>query len=191
MLRRARSQPAPQLDSQTRRSTNAGRASAFAVLAVTAVAFGAAGSAPAATQTIAKTHAISIYAPRGASIDCARVLPLKRVVAPPALLKGAMQALLAGPTKAEQARGYGGWFSVKTAGHLRSVRISNGVAFVDFHTFVRDIPNASSSCGSALLLAQLNRTAKQFPTVKRTVYSFEGSRRDFYEWLQREAPELE
>jgi spore germination protein GerM len=115
---------------------------------------------------------------------------MKRVVASPALLKGAMQALLAGPKRAERARGYGGWFSVKTAGHLRSVRISNGVAFVDFRTFAHDIPNASSSCGSALLLAQLDRTAKQFPTVKRTVYSFEGSRHDFYEWLQREAPEL-
>ncbi len=166
------------------------RASAIAALVVTAAAFGAAGSAPAATQGIARTHAISIYAPRGASSNCARVLPLKRVVASPALLKGAMQALLAGPTKAERARGYGGWFSVKTAGHLRSVRVSNGIAFVDFRTFARDIPNASSSCGSALLLAQLDRTARQFPTVKRTVYSFEGSRHAFYEWLQRETPEL-
>jgi len=55
--------------------------------------------------------------------------------------------------------------------------------------FVREIPNASTSCGSALLLTQLDRTATQFPTVKRTVYSFEGSRHAFYEWLQREAPE--
>lgn len=135
-------------------------------------------------------RAVSIYVPRGTGGNCARVVPLKRLVASPALLRGALQALLTGPSKAERARGFGGWFSTKTAGHLRSVRITHGVAFVDFHTFARDIPNASSSCGSALLLAQLDRTAKQFPTVTRTVYSFEGSRRAFYEWLQREAPEL-
>ena len=166
------------------------RTSAIAVLVATATAFGAGGSAPAATQGPAGTHAISIYAPHGTSVNCARVLPLTRVVASPALLKGAMRALLAGPTRAERARGYGGWFSVKTAGHLQSVRVSKGIAFVDFRTFARDIPNASSSCGSALLLAQLDRTARQFPTVERAVYSFGGSRHAFYAWLQREVPEL-
>jgi hypothetical protein len=148
---------------------------------------------PAATSTThpaPTSQVVTIYAPRGTSNNCARVLPLKRIVAVPALLKGTIQALLAGPTKSERARGYGGWFSAKTAWHLRSVRISNGVAFVDFHNFARDIPNASTSCGSALLLAQLDRTAKQFLTVKHTVYSFNGSRHAFYEWLQREAPEV-
>ena len=71
---------------------------------------------------------------------------------------------------------------------LRSVRVAGGVAFVDFRDFSRVIPNASSSCGSRLLLAQLDRTATQFPTVKRAVYSFDGSRTAFYEWLQRPAP---
>jgi hypothetical protein len=71
---------------------------------------------------------------------------------------------------------------------LRSARVSAGVAYVDFRDFSRVIPNASSSCGSALLLAQLNRTAVQFPTVQRAVYSFNGSRSAFYEWLQRAAP---
>jgi hypothetical protein len=102
-----------------------------------------------------------------------------------------MKALLAGPTKAERTRGYGGWFSAKTAGHLRGVRIAHGVAFIDFRSFAREIPNASTSCGSALLLAQLNRTAKQFKAVKRTVYSFNGSSHAFYEWLQRDAPEAQ
>jgi sporulation and spore germination protein len=157
-----------------------------AALLTTAVA-----STASATQAATNTQVVSIFAPRGASGDCARVLPLQRTVEAPSLLKGAMQALLAGPTKAERARGYGGWFSAKTAGHLRSVRIVHGLAFIDFRTFARDIPNASTSCGSALLLAQLDRTARQFPTVTRTVYSFNGSQHAFYEWLQREAPEVE
>ena len=135
-----------------------------------------------------KSHAVSIFAPRGIGADCARVLRLKRVVTEPRLLRGAMQALLAGPTRAERARGYGGWFSAKTADHLRGVRISDGVAYIDFRSFASHIPNASTSCGSTLLLAQLDRTAGQFSAVKRAIYSFNGSRRAFYEWLQRAHP---
>jgi hypothetical protein len=33
-------------------------------------------------------------------------------------------------------------------------------------------------------ITQLDRTAKQFPTVRRAIYSFNGSRKAFYEWLQ-------
>jgi hypothetical protein len=147
---------------------------------------GVAGGATAGRTTAVR---VAIYAPRGnPGPNCARVFPLARRVQKPAVLTGAMRALLRGPTAAERQRGYGGWFSAKTAGMLRSARVSNGVAHVDFRSFSRMIPNASSSCGSALLLAQLDRTAKQFPTVRRTVYSFDGSARAFYEWLQRSPP---
>lgn len=133
--------------------------------------------------------AVKIFAPRGSvGTRCDRVYPLTRSVRPPAVLTGAMRGLLAGPTTAERRRGYGGWFSARTAGMLRSARVAGGVAYVDFADFRRVIPNASSSCGSALLLAQLNRTATQFPTVRRAVYSFNGSRRAFYEWLQLSPP---
>ena len=132
---------------------------------------------------------VEIYAPRGdPGRNCTRVFPLSRTVRAPAVLTGTMRALLRGPTAAERSRGYGGWLSLKTAGMLRSVWIANGVAHVDFRNFSRVIPNASSSCGSALLLAQLDRTAKQFPNVRRSVYSFNGSARAFYEWLQRSPP---
>jgi hypothetical protein len=163
------------------------RALALAMLTVAGLAL----VSTASPGPIATTHVVSIYAPHGVSRDCARVLPRRRVVEGRALLKGTMQALLAGPTRAERARGFGGWFSAKTAGHLRGVQIVHGVAFIDFRSFAREIPNASTSCGSALLLAQLNRTAKQFKAVKRTVYSFNGSSHAFYEWLQRDAPEAQ
>lgn len=155
-----------------------------------ALALAGAGLVPALIAPAAepRSQTVSIYAPRGTSESCTRVLPLGRTVASPAVLTGAMRALLAGPTAAERARGYSGWFSEKTAGHLRSIRIADGVAYVDFRIFARDIPNASSSCGSALLLAQLEQTAKQFTTVNRAVYSFDGSRRAFYEWLQLDVP---
>jgi hypothetical protein len=64
-----------------------------------------------------------------------------------------------------------------------------GVARIDFRDFRHIIPNASTSCGSALLLAQLDRTALQLPTVDRAVYSFDGSVRRFYEWLQLDPPD--
>ena len=132
---------------------------------------------------------VSIFVPRGdPGLDCRRVFPLRRRVIASAVLTGAMRALLDGPTAGERRRGYGGWFSAKTAGFLRSIRITGGVASVDFRDFSRVIPNASSSCGSASLLAQLNRTATQFLTVKRAIYSFAGSRRAFYEWLQLTPP---
>jgi spore germination protein GerM len=132
---------------------------------------------------------VKIFLARGSpGPRCDRVFPVFRAVPAPAVLKGAMQALLRGPTAAERRRGYGGWFSAKTAGMLRSVELARGVASVDFKDFRRIIPNASSSCGSALLLAQLNRTATQFPTVRRAVYSFNGSKKAFYEWLQLSPP---
>lgn len=164
------------------------RCASAVLLLATAATLVAVASTQAATQGAIRTQAVSIFAPRGTGSNCARVLPLKRLVRSPAVLKGAVQALLAGPTRTERARGYGGWFSVATAGRLRSVRIVRGIAYIDFRNFARIIPNASSSCGSTLLLAQLDRTAKQFTTVKATVYSFDGSRHVFYAWLQREAP---
>ena len=135
------------------------------------------------------TIGVQIFAPRGGpGPSCRRVFPLPRSVRTPGVLTGAMRALLRGPTAAERASGYGGWFSVKTAGMFRGARVANGVAYVDFRNFSRVIPGASSSCGSALLLAQLDRTAQYFPTVKRAVYSFDGSVPAFYEWLQRSPP---
>ena len=136
-----------------------------------------------------RTVQVKVFFPRSdPGVRCDRVYAVPRRASPPAVLKGAVEALLRGPTEAERRRGYGGWFSARTAGMLRSIRLSKGVAYVDFRDFRRVIPGASSSCGSALLLAQFNRTARQFPTVRRAIYSFNGSRRAFYEWLQLSPP---
>ena len=147
-----------------------------------------AGLAVATGAGAART--VSIYAPRGTGSDCTRVFPLRRTVATPRVLEGAIRALLAGPTRAERNRGFGGWFSAKTSGHVRTVRIVHGVAYIDFRSFARAIPNASTSCGSALLLAQLDRTARQFRGVRAAIYSFDGSQTAFYAWLQRDVPRV-
>jgi hypothetical protein len=131
----------------------------------------------------------SVFFTRGdPGAGCRRVFTRQRDVLAPGVLRGTLTKLLHGPTATERRLGYGGWFSARTAGKLRSVRIAVGVAYVDFHDLRPLIPNASTSCGSALLLAQLDRTAKQFPSVRRVVYSIESSRRTIYEWLQLPTP---
>lgn len=159
------------------------------LLAAVAASVVAALPAASGQAVVASPARVAVFFPRGdPGPRCDRVFPVGRTVKAPAVLRGAMEALLRGPTAAERRRGYGGWFSARTGGMLRSVRLSGGVAFIDFRDFRMVIPNASSSCGSAMLLAQLDRTATQFPSVRRAVYSFNGSRRAFYEWLQLSPP---
>lgn len=158
-------------------------------LLAAALALATAGVAGGSGAEAGRGVEVAVFFPRGdPGPRCDRVYPRPRLVRPPAVLTGALRALLAGPTATERARGYGGWFSAKTAGMLRGVSLRGGVARIDFRDLRRVIPNASSSCGSALLLAQLERTATQFPTVRRAVYSLQGSISRFYEWLQRSPP---
>jgi putative hemolysin len=119
---------------------------------------------------------------------CGEVFPVTRQVPDDTPAVDALASLLAGPTQAEIAEGYGGWFSAETEGLLRSVGVTEGTAHVDFADLRSVIPNASTSCGSATLLAQLDHTLLQFPEIDSTIYSINGSAEDFYEWLQYEAP---
>jgi hypothetical protein len=145
--------------------------------------------APATTTPDAKTMTVTIYLHRGPLADPATVVPVRRTVPrSPKIATAALTALLAGPTRAERDAGYWSHFSAATAGMLRGVRIGNGLAHADFKDFSRVIPNASSSAGSAALLAELDTTLKQFSSVKSTVYSFNGNVAAFYEWLQMSPP---
>lgn len=143
-------------------------------------------SAAAAFDTRTATVKV-FFTPEGSECDVVR--SVRRTVPMPRVLTGALRQLLAGPTAAERARGLTSVFSEETAGMLRSVAIRDGVAFVDFRDLRPVIPNASTSCGSASLLSQLDATATQFPTVMRARYAINGSEAAFYEWLQRNVPE--
>lgn len=139
---------------------------------------------PAATRTV------EVYFANDQLGDpCGEVFPRPREVPAAAPLHPTLEALLAGPTAEEQADGYAGWFSDETAGMLQSVRVEDGVAHVDVDDLREVIPNASTSCGSAGLLAQLDRTATQFDTVDSARYSILGDEAAFYEWLQMEQPD--
>lgn len=131
----------------------------------------------------------SVFFNRNGGDPCDEVFPLERQVPAHAPLRGAMQALLAGPTEEEAAAGYWSWFSSETEGMLNSVRIADRTAHVDFADFSEVIPNASTSCGAAILLSQLDSTAEQFDTVDEARYSFDGDEAAFYHWLQLTVPE--
>lgn len=122
------------------------------------------------------------------SDDCAAVVAVQRESGAEPTLAGAMEALLAGPTPEEQAQGVNSLFGDATKDQLISAEIEDGVARIDFRDLREVIPNASSSCGSMALLAQLDNTAGPFG-VEKTLYSINGDLNTFYEWLQLTAPD--
>jgi hypothetical protein len=93
--------------------------------------------------------------------------------------------LLAGPTVEEMASGASSIFSDESSGALRTLSLADGYLVVDFRDIRQLLSNASTSCGSQSLLAQLNATAFQFDDVQRVRYEIEGSCDTFSEWLQR------
>lgn len=135
------------------------------------------------------TREAQVFLTREDEERCDRVFGVPRTVRADAPVPSALTELLAGPTSEEEAQGYTSWFSEETDGMLRDVETSRGVTRVDFEDFSGIIPNASTSCGSAALLEQLERTVEQFPDVLRAVYSFEGDPEAFYGWLQLAVPE--
>lgn len=115
------------------------------------------------------------------------LVPVYRLVPrSPATLRASLDALVAGPSAGERAASLVSWFSADTAPMLRSVTVHDDHhAIVDFDPRLPDvIPNASSSAGSAQLLAQLDATVFQFRTVESVEYRLGGDCGAFSEWLQ-------
>ena len=142
------------------------------------------------SSTAAPTERVELFLrPAELGDDCSEVISVERAAPGGADVETALTLLLAGPTEEDEASGLSSWFSAETEGMLNGVTVEEGLAEVDFADFSASIPNASSSCGSASLLAQLDNTVLQFPDVEEVVYSFDGDRDAFYEWLQLSAPE--
>lgn len=143
-------------------------------------------ASPSATP---RTMTVKVYFHRGQGGDPDRVVAVRRTVPrSPKVATAALTQLLAGPTRAERDAGYWSHFSAATEGMLRGVRVADRIGYADFRDLRLIIPNASSSAGSAALLAELDRTFQQFGTVRTTVYSFNGDVAAFYEWLQMVPP---
>lgn len=128
------------------------------------------------------TTDVTVFFHRGEEL-----VPVTRSVASTTgVLRASLEVLLAGPTEEERTDGLLSWFSEETEGMLNGVTIdSGGAAVVDVGDLRPLIPNASTSAGSEMLLAQLDATVFQFRTVTSVEYRLDGSCEVFYEWLQR------
>lgn len=118
---------------------------------------------------------------------CDKVFPVNRTIPyTQAVATAAINEWLKGPTSGEISQGYSGGTEGDVV--LRSIKIVNGIAYVDLHFGGID-PNdsvnirkyLSGTCGIMSFLGQLDETVKQFPTVTNphVVYSIDGSREKF------------
>ncbi|MFT6925769.1 MAG: hypothetical protein ACJAZP_001358 [Psychromonas sp.] len=98
----------------------------------------------------------------------------------------ALEALFKGPTAEERSQGYRSYFSVRTAGLLKRLKIKAGIAYIDLHDRRQELTGATSSCGSAEFFTQIQRTLEQFPTIERILFAIEGQPRVFYDWMDFE-----
>jgi hypothetical protein len=132
---------------------------------------------------------VAVFLPRDHSEEpCTEVFGVARTVDADDPVAGALEALLAGPTDSERAAGYGGWFSDRTADALLHLEVVDGTAHVVFRDLRPAIPNASTSCGSSMLLAMLDTTLLQFDDIDATRYAL-ADQPAFYAWLQLDDPD--
>ena len=118
--------------------------------------------------------------------DCRKVFPVTRTIPKTAsTAKAALAELFKGATKDEEAKGYSGIPHTETNGILKSIRVKNGAAYVNFTNRVTEqMGNASTSCGGGQYWGMFDETLLQFPTIKKVFYAVEGNTNDFYEWVQ-------
>jgi hypothetical protein len=135
---------------------------------------------------------VTVYFSSGAESDCSEVIAVERSLHEGRTpLESALTHLVGGPTGRERSEGASSWFSPDTASTIALVRLNDGQAVVGFMGLAGLIPNASTSCGSEGLLAQLNATILQFPEVDLARYEESGSCETFMNWLQRDCVEFD
>lgn len=126
------------------------------------------------------------------SDPCGLVYPVNRVIPKTSgVAKAALEQLFAGPTEKEKAEGYHSWFSPTTKSVLKSIVVKNKRAYVNFKrdAFAVLPGGISTSCGSDQFLSEMEKTLRQFPTIKKIFYAIDGNPQEFYEFLQGECPE--
>ena len=137
-----------------------------------------------------QTMQIKLYFPNSKfdKPDCpARVHPTIRTLPKTsAVAKAALEQLFAGPTSEEKAKGFYSDFSEDTKSLLISVNIRNRNAYVNLRdlTGPSSIGNFTTSCGGSNFFGQVENTLRQFSTVRKVFFAFEGDPSHFYDWMQ-------
>ncbi len=118
------------------------------------------------------TTTFDLYFPNGrmgSNRDCGLVFPVARSIAETSAIgRASLWQLLLGPTDAERSEGYSS--SIPSFATVRSLVISDGVARVDFSKAVE----SGGSCRMESIRVQLEKTLRQFETVREIVITTEG-----------------
>ncbi len=102
--------------------------------------------------------------------DCSRVFAVRHTSrGTVAVAEAALNALLQGPSAAERGQGYGSEIPPGTV--LRDITINNGVARADFSS---ELARVAGSCRVMAIRAQIERTLRQFSSVRSVVILVEG-----------------
>lgn len=122
-----------------------------------------------------KTLSLKLYFPNTVynpeMLDCSLVYEVNRVVPyTQSVASVALAELIKGPTASEKNNGYLGVIPEGTK--VNNIKIENGVLFVDFN---KEVESGGGSCSFASRVSSLNKTLKQFSTVKEIRYSVEGN----------------
>ncbi len=127
--------------------------------------------------------------------DCGKVLPVgRKISAHEKMPEVALSMLFWGPAESEKVQGFSSIFSENTRGAVNIIEVIDGVAHVNLRkevkgkTIYEALNGANTSCGSMQFFAQVERTASHFPNVKQVVFSIDGDKKAFYEWMQRDVP---
>lgn len=117
---------------------------------------------------------------------CDAVFPVLRSSPEPVKPSKVLEALFLGPTPDERAQGYRSFFSARTAGLLKHLKIASGTAYVDLHDKRGELAGTTSSCGSAEFFSQLQHTLGEYPEINRIIFAIEGVPGVFYDWMELE-----
>jgi spore germination protein GerM len=117
--------------------------------------------------------------------NCTKVYPVTRTIPKTqGVARAALEEFFKGVTPEEESKGYVSFPPENTKDILKSIKIKNGVAYINFNNVVYEqLGVATTSCGSGFF-SSVENTLKQFPTIKKVFYAIEGSPADFYEWVQ-------
>ncbi|HEY4499050.1 MAG TPA: GerMN domain-containing protein [Candidatus Paceibacterota bacterium] len=139
-------------------------------IAITAAFFGMRGK-----ETVPVFDVFFGSTPLGSGEDCVSVFPLRRETSDRDNLPvSALASLLKGPTQEEKDAGY--FTSINSGVSIKSFRVENTVAFVDFDSEVER--EMGGSCRVSAIRSQIGKTLEQFPEIDGVVISVEGRTED-------------
>ena len=109
---------------------------------------------------------------RAARENALALVPVQREVSVVSPARGAMEALIAGPTDDEKTRGL---LAPYTEGlSITNLKIMNGIARIGFASSCGDCPRWPDDLAVWRFTEAINRTLKQFSNVRRVVICLDG-----------------